>query len=114
MRGARPATARRVPVALVALAALLLAGCGDGSEEDAPERGDVASALVERERLSRAEADCVTDYLFEDWGEAQLRRFLDDGILGLSPREWEGYPQAMLACVHGDDLGVERSGGQGP
>jgi hypothetical protein len=92
---------------LVALSVALLGSCGGGGGGGAAvgvDRATFARGLVEGRRVTDAQAQCVTDFVFANYDPHEIRLLHDDGLQALPSPRWGAYAHSMLTCLFHDEL----------
>lgn len=86
------------------LACASLVGCAGG--EGHAGSAALTDALVEREGLTSAQADCVVAYLSESYSPDAQAVLAEDGLGALPQVLWGHYAHALVSCTMADELGV--------
>lgn len=87
----------------VALAATaLVASCGADATATVDE-DRFAAAMIEEFGATEEQAQCITDYVFEDYDAAEIEVLVDDGMAALPQARWEPYLNASAACLTHDE-----------
>jgi hypothetical protein len=98
------------PAAVLAVGALLVAGCGGDDTPDPITPEAFQAGLVQREQFTPETAACISSYLLDVFPDAQLRQLAAPDTSGVPPQVWGRYTQVVLACQYHDELGVPATG----
>ncbi len=90
-------------IAVVALAVVVLVGCGADATTDEVGRPQF-EAHVEAELGTTAEQSaCITDRAFDAYEPDEIRTILDEGITAI-PSRIGPYVYAIVTCTMGEDV----------
>ena len=99
---ARPYSRLRGAVSALVLTVALVTACGGGN--GGIDRATFARGLVEKQRVTGAQAQCVTDFVFANYDASEIRLLHDVGLQGLPSPRWGAYAHSMLGCLFHDEL----------
>ena len=85
---------------------MLGASCS-GDDSTAIPRDDFEARLAEREGITADEASCVGAYVYDAYTDDAIAQLHEGELQELPSPLWSEYAHAMVACVLGDQLGVE-------
>ena len=94
------------PRALAVLVALVLttaAGCSSGDDAPSADRAEFGRTMEERYGIDREQAACITEYVFDDYDDAEIVVLTDDGMPALPQARWEPYLNATVTCITHDE-----------
>jgi hypothetical protein len=92
------AAVRAAVLGAVLFPACLAGGC-TGEPVPTVERAAVVAGFVERLDISRPEAECVADEVYEHYRMSEIVVIHEEGVGGLQPARWSYYVHAVAACV---------------
>lgn len=87
--------------ATVAVLGLLLSACGDEAEPSLG-RGEFSDTMVERFGATDTQADCITDYVFDEYDADEIQVLVDEGMGALPQARWSAYLNAAASCITHD------------
>jgi hypothetical protein len=95
-------------VLLVVLVIALAGACGAGPDatgsSPSVERRSFEARLVERDRITDEQAQCVSDYVYAGYQPEEIRVIYDEDFTALPKNRWNEYGHAMVGCLFHDQL----------
>lgn len=93
----------------LAVAGLALTSCrsGDpvaGSGPATIDRSTFAARVIEREKVTEQQAQCVTDYVFAGYQAEDIRVIYEQDFTILPSSKWGEYGHALVGCTLHDEL----------